>query len=324
MARHLEELALFALPKSAMNDESSTEGEDDVANSNHLRHPSLDGLDNQTSDEDQEAIHESDRDSRSSECTGEVLAAEPDEEGDEGVKKARLKDKLQDTMISQDQNPDVDEHGFLIGEPPDEPPCALYGAPESSEVPPAARRSSTDRELVSNDRPYICEEHECHNLPGFTYSGGLRRHQREIHGKYGGPEALTQDGSSSDESMDQEMVRKAVFEEAVDYSTSENLYPRPNEEHLMGQARHAESIAVEEYRRRVRKDLESAGYDGKEIEKILTKKKKQPGNEEVTEEVDIRRPIYVKVHKTYLSEETLEIYDLEYEVDDVSHLIHFN
>ena len=38
-------------------------------------------------------------------------------------------------------------------------------------------------------RPYVCEEPGCENLRGFTYSGGLHRHQREVHRQHGGPRA---------------------------------------------------------------------------------------------------------------------------------------
>ena len=38
-------------------------------------------------------------------------------------------------------------------------------------------------------RPYACEEPGCENIRGFTYSGGLHRHQREVHRQHGGPKA---------------------------------------------------------------------------------------------------------------------------------------
>jgi hypothetical protein len=38
-----------------------------------------------------------------------------------------------------------------------------------------------------HDRPYKCPADGCEKLPGFTYSGGLLRHEREVHGKHGGP-----------------------------------------------------------------------------------------------------------------------------------------
>ena len=38
-------------------------------------------------------------------------------------------------------------------------------------------------------RPHICEHPGCENLRGFTYPGGLSRHQREVHRLNGGPRA---------------------------------------------------------------------------------------------------------------------------------------
>ena len=38
-------------------------------------------------------------------------------------------------------------------------------------------------------RPYICNQPECEKIPGFTYSGGLLRHEREVHRQHGGPKA---------------------------------------------------------------------------------------------------------------------------------------
>lgn len=43
--------------------------------------------------------------------------------------------------------------------------------------------------MDKHNRPYVCEEPECDNIRGFTYSGGLLRHQREVHHQHGGPKA---------------------------------------------------------------------------------------------------------------------------------------
>lgn len=45
------------------------------------------------------------------------------------------------------------------------------------------------KHVDKHDRPYKCEEATCVDLRGFTYSGGLLRHQREVHKKFGGPKA---------------------------------------------------------------------------------------------------------------------------------------
>lgn len=46
---------------------------------------------------------------------------------------------------------------------------------------------SISKHMDKHDRPYKCTEDGCQKLPGFTYSGGLLRHQREVHNHHGGP-----------------------------------------------------------------------------------------------------------------------------------------
>ena len=41
--------------------------------------------------------------------------------------------------------------------------------------------------MDKHDRPYRCTRPECAKLQGFTYSGGLLRHEREVHGLHRGP-----------------------------------------------------------------------------------------------------------------------------------------
>lgn len=43
--------------------------------------------------------------------------------------------------------------------------------------------------MDKHDRPYRCQHAGCAKLQGFTYSGGLLRHEREVHGKHGGPKS---------------------------------------------------------------------------------------------------------------------------------------
>lgn len=45
------------------------------------------------------------------------------------------------------------------------------------------------KHMDKHDRPYRCPDPDCAKLQGFTYSGGLLRHEREVHGKHGGPKA---------------------------------------------------------------------------------------------------------------------------------------
>ncbi|ATY65538.1 C2H2 transcription factor [Cordyceps militaris] len=49
------------------------------------------------------------------------------------------------------------------------------------------RRCEWNKHMDKHERPYRCPADGCENLPGFTYSGGLLRHEREVHNKHGGP-----------------------------------------------------------------------------------------------------------------------------------------
>ena len=41
--------------------------------------------------------------------------------------------------------------------------------------------------MDKHNRPYVCDEPDCENIRGFTYYGGLHRHQKEVHRQHGGP-----------------------------------------------------------------------------------------------------------------------------------------
>lgn len=43
------------------------------------------------------------------------------------------------------------------------------------------------KHMDKHERPYKCLAEGCEKLAGFTYSGGLLRHEREVHAKHGGP-----------------------------------------------------------------------------------------------------------------------------------------
>ena len=47
-------------------------------------------------------------------------------------------------------------------------------------------RKHTDK----HTRPHRCKHPDCDKIQGFTYSGGLLRHQREVHNHHGGPKTL--------------------------------------------------------------------------------------------------------------------------------------
>ncbi|PHH75965.1 hypothetical protein CDD82_4202 [Ophiocordyceps australis] len=48
-------------------------------------------------------------------------------------------------------------------------------------------RSAWNKHMDKHERPYRCPAPKCEKIPGFTYWGGLMRHEREVHRKHGGP-----------------------------------------------------------------------------------------------------------------------------------------
>ncbi|CAD6574062.1 MAG: hypothetical protein ASARMPREDX12_006369 [Alectoria sarmentosa] len=59
-------------------------------------------------------------------------------------------------------------------------------AEHAQQQPPVFSRK---KHMDKHERPFVCKEPECENIRGFTYSGGLLRHQREVHRQHGGPKA---------------------------------------------------------------------------------------------------------------------------------------
>jgi len=49
------------------------------------------------------------------------------------------------------------------------------------------RKCEWNKHMDKHERPYKCDKPQCAKLLGFTYSGGLLRHEREVHSMHGGP-----------------------------------------------------------------------------------------------------------------------------------------
>ncbi|KAJ6120737.1 hypothetical protein N7523_005017 [Penicillium sp. IBT 18751x] len=70
-------------------------------------------------------------------------------------------------------------------DPPKNPEGQIYcDHPDCQNAPPTFRRPCEwNKHMDKHDRPYKCFEPGCDKIQGFTYSGGLLRHQREVHKK---------------------------------------------------------------------------------------------------------------------------------------------
>ncbi|KAI0108211.1 hypothetical protein F4814DRAFT_48985 [Daldinia grandis] len=63
--------------------------------------------------------------------------------------------------------------------------CSFAGCTDDVKV--FGRKCEWSKHMDKHDRPYKCMSSGCEKLAGFTYSGGLLRHEREVHNKHGGP-----------------------------------------------------------------------------------------------------------------------------------------
>ncbi|KAI2624884.1 hypothetical protein GGR54DRAFT_539779 [Hypoxylon sp. NC1633] len=63
--------------------------------------------------------------------------------------------------------------------------CMYPGCDQKVKV--FTRQCEWGKHMDKHERPYKCNHPSCKNNLGFTYSGGLSRHGREVHGTGGGP-----------------------------------------------------------------------------------------------------------------------------------------
>ena len=73
--------------------------------------------------------------------------------------------------VRRDRAPPRDEHGQMY--------CDHVNC--TDRTPTFKRVCEWNKHMDRHERPYKCREAGCELNPGFTYSGGLLRHQREVH-----------------------------------------------------------------------------------------------------------------------------------------------
>ncbi|KAI4266940.1 MAG: hypothetical protein L6R38_008465 [Xanthoria sp. 2 TBL-2021] len=97
------------------------------------------------------------------------------------------------------------------------------------ELPVFGRKCEWTKHMDKHTRPYVCKLPGCEKVRGFTYSGGLSRHQREVHRQNGGPKASYMCPHSD--------CKRST---GSGFSRKENL-----QEHLRRVHRHIEDVAVD-------------------------------------------------------------------------------
>lgn len=149
--------------------------------------------------------------------------------------------------------------------------CSWVGCTE--EIRDFARKCEWSKHMDKHDRPYKCPADGCEKLPGFTYSGGLLRHEREVHGKHGGPRKQlncphpnckrhTGKGFSRQENLNEHLRRVHTDAGAQDGEATEE-----EEETKPGQKR--KRTTVTSGRDDVREELKRLRVENEELKKNL-------------------------------------------------------
>ncbi|KAF2665194.1 hypothetical protein BT63DRAFT_443459 [Microthyrium microscopicum] len=98
--------------------------------------------------------------------------------------------RLEDALDGESQDPFTPRRGHTHKRP-EEPPRNDLGKITCRFQNTCAgltfdRKCEWSKHMDKHERPYKCAEPGCEKLQGFTYSGGLLRHQREVHKMHGG------------------------------------------------------------------------------------------------------------------------------------------
>ena len=146
--------------------------------------------------------------------------------------------------------------------------------------------------MDKHDRPYKCIAKGCETLPGFTYSGGLLRHEREVHGLYGGPKnplhcphtnckRHTGKGFSRQENLNEHLRR--VHTTSPGNMTAATSHDAPEDEQATGDSVSAGDFMGQQKRRRSTYE-ERDGCTGINVVEELRKLRHE--NQELKKQID--------------------------------------
>lgn len=98
--------------------------------------------------------------------------------------------RISEDLTSQDGDDDGSLRGKLNHKRAEEPPRNQQGKMICVHAECGGilfdRKCEWSKHMDKHDRPYKCNVAGCEKLQGFTYSGGLLRHEREVHKMHGG------------------------------------------------------------------------------------------------------------------------------------------
>ena len=145
--------------------------------------------------------------------------------------------------------------------------------------------------MDKHNRPHVCKQPGCEKIQGFTYSGGLRRHEREVHRQHGGPKAScmcphsdckrsTGYGFSRKENLSEHLrrVHRSVNDDQEPTRTVAPKTPSPPEFRLIPNTPTATSspssspLEIRKRKRAVEETAEQVGNDGERDWKLQVKR----------------------------------------------------
>lgn len=304
VARHLEELGLFALPRTEMDDAEDDEDNvfdtrastsadgvavENVYSSDHSDHSSLASV---TDDDDSMGGHE----------YPDSVDFEALEERDDGWKFEDPDEESFSNSASKPRNSN-EQHPSVEATRTHEARRPLFSRPLSPE-PRADGSPDVINTRSGRDRSRQRQ----------TVYSNVQHKDPTIHHN---PRDQSHGSRSPSPSSDFELERKLKkLEELEEMEMVDEAREKYEEEQLLDKAKQE---ADEDFKARVKRTFGQAGYDEESIEKILMRSEKgeKNGSERGESKIaDLTRPTYIKVHQKHVIPETLDEFNLPWEWDE--------
>lgn len=244
-------------------------------------------------------------------------------------------------------NEQIGQHD--VGPPPgypQYPPGAYpgaYAAPDAYALEQEARRGRRlndelaeelfDLKLDRRDRSRQrsrSRTHSSHSPPDGYYRHEVERLERERREKLDREriaaeiEKKKRDEHAREKELEEHVREKMEREKREAKEKEDELYRRflLKQKEEKEKKEREEKAHKEELEMEMRKRLAERGYSGREIENIVNDKKKETVSTSLTITKSSSKPVYSKIHKDYLSIETLKYFSIPFTYDEVSSRYH--
>ncbi len=347
VARHLEELALFALPRTEMDDVE--DDEDDVFDTRALsvKYRAFAKADGVTVDNVYSSYHSDhsslasvtdDDDSMGGLEYPDSVDVEAFEERDDGWKFEDPGEPIEEIFSNSASKPrnSNEQRPFVEATRTEEARRPSFSRPLSPE-PGADGSSDVIIPRPGRDRwgqRQISYYQDRSRSAGAAAAGARRPAPIEIsnvqhrdptiHHNLGDQ---SRGSRSPSQYYDYELERKMKKLEELEEKEMEDVAREKFEEEQLLRKVKKDKAKQEAVKARVKKTLVEAGYDEERIEKVLMKGEEgeKHGNERgKTKIADLTRPTYIKVHRKHVSPETLDEFNLPWEWNEVNNAFLFS